>query len=395
MVLSVLFWMGFLMLKNKTKYIFLIIFAFLIAGCAKSLISLETRIDLPSIPMYGFTNERNFYIDIPVSDSLKLKWTSSANGSFSGAFPVRYGEHIFINDLSGRIYAYELQTGKRKGQLNFRSGAIYTSLVINRLQIIFAVTSIRNVESTLYFYDFSKGAIVYEIPIEGKVLTDLLPLEDRIVLFTEEGTVYSFDYYGRELWKVKTETRIRNLPSYSNRNIYFTSTNGELTSLNSLNGETIFKKKICNSFFCGTSIINNKLYTGDDEGILYSINPNDGSIIWKYDTGSRIMMTPVSDNNSLFIGTLIGNILSINIETGKLNWITDTNGTLNVIPLITQNYLILPDLNRQLFFIDKENGKISKTYSFEGRLKTTPVIIDNLLIIGYDDYTLAAYEIIK
>ncbi len=396
MVLPVFLWMGFLIM-NFSKKIFLLLFLIplLIGGCAKSIISLETRIGLPLIQMYGLIPERNYFVESIISDSLQLLWTANANGSFTNAYPVRQGDHIFVNDLSGRIYSFELQTGKRKGQLNYRSGAIYTSPIIHKLQIIYVVTSNSSNSSKLYFYDFSKGSLLHEVEIEGRVLTDMIPLEETFFLISNDGTVYCYDYYAKEVWKVKTGIKTLSTPSFSNSILYFGNINGEIIALSALDGKQIFRREIGDSFFGGSIIADNNLFTGNDDGFLYALNTAEGNINWKYNTKARILMSPAADNENVFVGTLRGSLFSLNIKTGKFNWKVETGGTLNVTPLITQNFILLPDANRKIYFVDKLNGAIIKTLEFNGRIKMTPLLIDNLIIFGFDNYTLAAYEIIN
>jgi hypothetical protein len=117
------------LLKYK---IFSVLVLLLISGCARSVIKYATKLDETPYQMYGKTPSREFYLPENISDSLVLKWESEANGSFPNSSVSIYEDLVFINDLSGRIFCFDIETGKKLVssntavvvfiQLQFRSG---------------------------------------------------------------------------------------------------------------------------------------------------------------------------------------------------------------------------------------------------------------------------------
>ena len=78
MVLSILFWMGFL----KAKIIIGFILIGIIGGCGKSTIKVQVKLDEDPYPMFGMSSSRNFYVPVTVSDSLELRWESDTDAGF-------------------------------------------------------------------------------------------------------------------------------------------------------------------------------------------------------------------------------------------------------------------------------------------------------------------------
>lgn len=379
--------MGFL--KNKNLYN--IIFLLFISGCTASVIKHSTAVDYNGYNMFGKQPSRDFYDPVTVSDSLKLLWESDANGSFNTSSVTYYDSLVFINDLSGRVFSFYIKNGKEVGVLKYK-GAVYTTPIINKFKVIFAVAQIDENKSDLIYYDYDKGKLFHDAEIDGRILTELIKTNDGIIFNTEDGTVQKYDFYGTKKWQYKTNTFIHSSPALSNKNIIFGNDNGELFSVNAEKGDLNYKVKIGKSFFCGPTISEGNIYIGNDNGKLYSLKLKDGSVNWSFDSGARIMMVPAIKKNDIYFGNLDGKFYSLNSKNGIVNWTFDSKGLLSATPLLTNNIIFLPDLNKKLYLIDIRDGRVMKTLEFEGRTKLTPVIYSNIIFIGYDNGILRAYE---
>lgn len=373
----------------------LLILALTICGCFPSLISIDAKKVPSSHSMFGENESRNFYLPVSISDSLKLVWESSINGSFPNSSVTTYGNYVFINDLSGRVYCFNADSGKTEGKLKYNDGSVYTTPVINDGIMVFAVAHSDENISDLYYYDFREGKSLFDKEIDGRILTEIIKTEDGIIFNTEDGRVFKYDFNGYKQWEYETNSRVHSSPALRNNIIVFGNDDGEIIGINSKLGNLIYREKIGKPFFGGATIDENTVYLGNDDGFIYALNLSDGKINWKYETGSRIIMVPAFNKNDLIVGNLKGGLFSIRKETGKLNWKTDTNGLLNSSPLVTANIIIVPDLSKSIHFVDVQSGKILKTMNLEGRGKLSPVIYRDKLYIGYDDGILRAYEFVN
>ncbi len=343
--------------------------------------------------MFGEVPGRKFYTPHSFGDSLKLKWESEINGSFSNSSVTCYDSLIFVNDLSGRVFAFYLTNGKEVGELKYK-GAVYTSPLIYKHNIIFAVSSKDEDQSELIYYDFSNGNVVSDKKIKGRVLTEMLETNDGIIFNTDIGIIFKFGLDGNKVWEYKDKKYIHSSPAFGKNIAAFGNDDGEIVALSAITGKLIYSKKIGPPFLGGTCISGDAVFIGNDKGDIYSIKLEDGKINWSFSTGSKILMTPAVNDDEVIIGNLNGDLFSLNKENGKLNWKTSTDGVLNATPLLSKNLIFLPDFNEKLHLINIQNGNIEKTFKFEGRVKLTPVYYFNLLFIGYDNGILRAYEIL-
>ena len=379
------------LLKNK---IFLLAALLLISGCARSVIKYATRLDDNPYQMYGKNPSHEFYLPASISDSLVLKWESEANGSFPNSSVTVYEDLVFINDLSGRIFCFNIESGKKIGSLKYSGGSIYSTPIPYRSKVIFPVALDKENLTDLIIYDYSLGKEIEAIELPGRVLTQMIAVNDDVLFTSEVGIAYKFSSSGKKVWETHTRVPTRSSPALVDSLFIFGNDKGEIIALNSLSGDSVYVQKIGGHFFSGLTISENVIYTGNDNGSVYALNVDDGAILWQFDTGARIKMEPTFDEQNIYIGNLNGNFFSLNKLNGIENWRTDFRGILNTTPLVAENLIILPDVLFAIHFLDKKSGNILKSIPLDGRSKLSPVIHKNILFIGYDDGVLRAYEFV-
>ncbi len=366
----------------------------MITGCSQSVIKTVSVPDNNPYVMFGRVPERSFYYPVVISDSIKKIWDNSINGTFNATSVTYYDKYIFINDLSGRVYCFDIKTGKRVGQLK-NSGSVYSPPMVDRYNLIFLSALTGESRSDLYYYDMNESKYTTQEKISGRALTEIMNTGDGIIFTTEKGMVYKYNMFGKKIWESDTKAVTYSSPAMGINIIVFGNDDGEVIALNESDGLIKYRIKTGGFFFGGTAVNGSDVYIGNDNGILYCLDLTSGKINWQFSSGSRIIMTPAIDDDNVYFGNLSGDFYSLNKLTGKLNW-TKRLGTLfDITPAVTNNLIILPDQFEKIYFVDKDSGEIKRTYPFKGRLKLTPVIKDNMLFIGYDDGELEAYEFVK
>jgi len=381
--------MGFL--KHK---ILPLIFILLLVGCARSVIKYSTKNDENPYRMFGKIPSREFYIPVTLSDSLSLKWESETYGSFPNSSVSAYDDLIFVNDLAGRIFCFNIESGKKIGSVKYSYGSVYSTPIPYRSKIIFPVALEKDNLTEIIIYDYGQGKELEAIEFPGRVVTQMLALDDDILFTTEVGIAYRINSNGKILWETHTRVPTRSSPALTNDHFIFGNDAGEIISLNSDTGDSVYVKEIGGHFFSGLTISDSVIYAGNDNGFVYAINLIDGDILWQFDTGHRIKMEPALDEQNLFIGNLNGDFYCIDKYSGTQNWKVHFNGILNSTPLVTENIIILPNVFFAIHLLDKKDGSLLNSILLEGRAKLSPVIHRNILFIGFDDGVIRAYDFV-
>lgn len=382
--------MGFL--KHK---ILPLVFILVLAGCARSVIKYSTKNDENPYRMFGKIPSREFYVPLTLSDSLLLKWESEAYGSFSNSSVSLYDDLVFVNDLAGRIFCFDIETGKKIGSVKYSYGCVYSTPIIYRSKIIFPVALDKDNLTEIIIYDYNQGKELDAIELPGRVLTQMLLLDDDILFTSEVGIAYRLNSNGKILWETHTRVPTRSSPALLNNLFIFGNDKGEILALNSDSGDSVYVKNIGGHFFSGLSISDSVVFAGNDNGSVYAMNYFNGEVIWQFDTGYRIKMEPALDDENLFIGNLNGDFFCIDKFSGTEKWKVHFKGILNSTPLVTENLIILPNVLFTIHLLDKKNGNLLNSISLEGRAKLSPVFHKNILFIGFDDGVIRAYEFVN
>lgn len=375
----------------KKIFVPFILLLFGLQGCSISIISIPGNRAAATYPMFGGNPARNFYVPETVSDSLELKWENGGSGGFANTSVTISDSIVFVPDLSGRIYAYNIHNGNELGKIK-NKGAVYGAPVIKNFWIIFAVASLDEDETEVFFYDFTTGKIFRDEIIPGRVQTEIVETSDGFVLATEAGRIQKLGEYGLPEWHVNLDSYIHSSPACKDGIIVIGNDKGEVTGIDQKNGKIIYRKKIGGPFRGGGSISGNSLIIGNSDGYIYSIDFKTGAIRWKFDTGAKIVMTPVAGGNYVYVGNLAGDLFCLDKDTGTKQWVYHSPGLFDVSPLVTNNLIFIPDLARVLHIIDTKSGRPDKIIQLGGRGKLNPVMFNNLLIIGFDRGVLQAYE---
>ncbi len=391
--------MGFLKIKKcetaaATFKIILILGFILLSGCTASRIQFDVKHDKNPYTMYGEVPSRNFYFPVEFSDSLIKKWEADINGNFPNSSVSIYSNLVFVNDLSGRVYCFNIDNGKDVGHLKLGSG-VFTTPIINNFIVIAVSAERKDNESTLQYYDYKLGKLLKKSTVPGRVITELIKVNDGIIFTTDHGTVYKYNFNAFQDWKCETKKITHSSPASKYNLIVFGNDDGEITAVDAEKGKLKYRVKVGKPFFSSPTIIDKTIFIGNDNGNLYCLDLNTGKIIWSFQTGGRIIMTPAYDGKNIIIGNLKGELYSINIKSHQLNWKTNYDGAFNTTPLVSENLILQPGLDKNLLFVNKANGEIVKTMAFDGRVKLTPVYYKNTLFIGYDNGILEAYEFQK
>lgn len=360
-------------------------------GCSISIISIPGNRSGATYPMFGGSAERNFYVPRSVSDSLELKWENGGSGGFANTSVTISDSIVFVPDLSGRIYAYNIHNGKELGKIK-NKGAVYGAPIVKNFWIIFAVASLDDDETEVFFYDFTTGKIFRDEIVPGRVQTEIAETGDGFVLATEAGRIQKLGEYGLPGWHIDLGAFIHSSPACKDNLIVIGNDLGEVTGIDQEDGKIIYRNKIGGPFRGGGSISGDTFFIGSLDGYIYALDLKTGAIRWKYNTGARIVMTPVAGGNFVYVGNLAGDLLCLDKNTGEKKWVYHSPGLFDVSPLVTDNLIFIPDLGRILHIINTRTGTLDKIMQLGGRGKLNPVLFNNLLIIGFDRGVLQAYE---
>lgn len=367
----------------------------LVTGCSSNISIPEAKFGSTSqFPMFGQVPEREFFVPVNIGDTLRLKWEGEINGGFSPTSITAYENYVFVPDLSGRIYAFDLNEGKEIGFIKYK-GSIVPAPIINQFVLTFPLTSYKDNNSVIYNFNFHSGQETAKFEIDGKVESEPVRTKDGVIFLTEQGKAIMYDNANQKSWEFDSKGFIHCSAALSGDRLIFGNDKGNIYAVNAKTGSLIYEKKTGGGFEGGFAVSGDTVFTADNAGVVYCFRLSSGDIIWKYPTGYRINVFPVFDAKNVYIGNLRGEVYKLSKMSGKLIWKMSTDGVINTTPLLFKDYLVQPDLNKKVYLIDVNNGQIKKTMTFDGRARLSPVYYDGTLFLGVDNGKVLAYESAK
>lgn len=371
------------------KYSFIIFFA--LAGCSVSIIKFEHRQESNLLQSFAQNSEKKFFVDDTLSLPLKVKWNLETHGSFAFSSFLAYNGNVLASDLSGRVYAFDLATGKRSGMLKMK-GAISVTPIINRIYLIFPITLIPEAKTSILFYDFVNGKEIQEVEFDGIVTTEIVRNEKYFVVATEEGEVRKINYMGEILFSADLESYIHSSGAMDDRFYFIGNDKGEILKIDLSNGKILFRKKISDKPVRNITLNNGVAFIGGEDGFIYLFNYEKEAIEKKKYFGEKIFMHPAVDENMVYCGSSGGEFSAYSLAEDKFIWAHKFDNSFAASPLIVGDKIILPSLNKKIYFLDKLNGEIIDSLQFENRVKSTPIFYKDFLITGSDNGIISVYE---
>lgn len=371
------------------KYPLIALFA--LAGCSVSIIKLEHPIENNLILSYAQNSEKKFFVDDTLSFPLKLKWSLETHGNFAFSSFLAYNGNVLASDLSGRVYAFDLATGKRSGMLKMK-GTISVTPIINRIYLVFPVTLIPEARTSILFYDFVNGKEIQEVEFDGIVTTEIVRNEKFFLVATEEGKVCKINYMGEILFKLDLESYTHSSGAMDDKFYFIGNDKGEIFKVDLSNGKILFRKKISDKPLRNISLSNGVAFIGGEDGFVYLFNSERETIEKKKYFGEKIFMHPVVNDNIVYCGSAGGEFSAYSLVEEKFIWAHKFDNSFAASPLIVGDKIVLPSLNKKIYFLDKLNGEILDSLQFENRVKSTPIFYKDFLITGSDNGIISVYE---
>lgn len=371
------------------KYLLLIIILF--SGCGKVFILSDIRMDTPTVPQFGSSNQRNFVSDLSVSSIPSKSTKLTVNGGFNYNSPIFIGNYLIVNDLSGRIYCFDIYSGKSIGYIKYK-GTIHSAPVIYKYFLIYAAVELNDNQSEILFYDMYKGKIEFECQVEGKAINELLLFDDGVLVITAEGLIYKISFDGKIIKSISVSEKIYSIPSADKKFVYFGTQAGNIYSLNINSFDYKIIVKI-NEPIIGTVNNNELVIAASNNGNITAVQKENMKIIWQNKFKIKLSSLPVIENDKLHLIFSDGNYFNLNLSNGEVNSRKTFYGYFFTTPLLLKNSFILINHNKELLLIDKNDLEILQSINFDGRMKLIPSIYMNKLFIGYENGIIEMYDI--
>lgn len=176
-------------------------------------------------------------------------------------------------------------------------------------------------------------------------------------------------------------------------NIVSVGDNGQVSSVNKIDGKTVWKKRLEANLSALPFANNFEVFLGTDENRVLKLSVVDGHITEEWNTPAPpTVIIENTGKNKLIVGDRKGNLISLNKKLDKktqmIEWKVRNGAEISSVTLTSQGILI-SSFDNFIYLISENSGRLLWKKRFSGRIIAAPVVLDNYFIVSATDESIA------
>jgi outer membrane protein assembly factor BamB len=246
-----------------------------------------------------------------------------------------------------------------------------------------------SVATAIYSTPVVDEGIVYVGTYSGQVLALNMLARSQNLTFPQQR-------YGEWEWNcpidnAKSNAIVADL-LLSGNNIYVSSSNGRVYSLDKEFGDLNWESKVLDDvhrkLWTSPAIQDNELYVSTYDGHIYALSVEDEGKVssnWSFEAETGFASSPKIYEDAIFIGSFDRYLYAINISTDVPMWKfpgeEPAGNWFWASPVIDEGIAYAGCLDGTVYAIEAKTGEELWEFATEGPIVTSPVLMDNLLIV--------------
>lgn len=341
--------------------------------------------------------------------------------------PLEYHEgHLFFGSDDSTFYAFDKD--RRDVRWRFETGGIIRSgASVAEGLVLFASD-----DGFLYALEEGSGAEVWRFDLGSGPSQRRLPAPDPpfdydyahstpvvhggvAYVGSATGELYAVDTArGEEVWRFRTDGKIRSTPVVDAGTVYFGSWDGYVYAVDATDGSLLWRFDTGGIVQGAPAIGAGKVFAGSRSATVFAIDARSGEPVWQYvhADGSWVESSPVYGEGTVYVGSSDGiSLFALDSESGGKIWRFETGGwswgtprltnlsvyigSLSAVPYYFEGITLRPGF----FAVDRETG--TERWSFNpgsvegyvtGGVFSCPVVVDGVVYVAGLDGRLYAFR---
>jgi outer membrane protein assembly factor BamB len=336
------------------------------------------------------------YTPVDFPQKVSIKWIYDAEGIFKSA-PVVCDNKIVVGSTSGELLCIDLQ-GKLLWKFTTKN-AIEAPALIDNGMVYFG-----NLSGTLYALDLETGKLKWEYKTENQIMGSptLFKAGSKTIL-----AVGSYDYYlhgvdastGVGLWKYESDNFLNSAPAIYKGKAVFGGCDGFLHLVNMTNGLSAGKVEVATYVASSPAIVGNMAYIGDYDAGFSCINLDEKKVEWRFQNTENnlpFIASPSVVGDKILIGSRDKFFYCLDRKTGKILWKKNTGNRVDASAVANNKQVLLINMRGDLMLLNQNDGSTVWTYDLGTAAINAPAVINNAIVVAGSDgnvYFLASSDI--
>ncbi len=142
------------------------------------------------------------------------------------------------------------------------------------------------------------------------------------------------------------------VPGFSSQKLFFSDSNGTVSSMNSIDGNILWTKKL-DFLASGTSAGFGIVVVSDTKGNVIALTQDQGTILWKSNVKGEVLSKAAIDAKLVIVKTSSGELIALNKDTGLIEWSYRSK-----LPLLTVRGSSSPVIVDDKIYTSFDNGRL-------------------------------------
>lgn len=317
--------------------------------------------------------------------------------------PAISERYVHVADLSGRLQAFERETGKRvwREETGLRPGGIASG---------YGLLVVGSRDGELVAFSAEDGSEKWRADLSGEVLAAPAMDGSRIVVRTVDGRVTSFDLAsGEEQWSYEEVVPVLTLrgtsaPVIQGNQVYVAFASGKVAALDAETGLPLWERRIAEPSgrselermvdVDGNLVVESgAVFAASFQGQLVVLEQGSGRPFWEKPMSTWQRMSSAA--GTLFLTDEDGTVWSIDQRTGAALWKNQSfRGRQLTGAALQSGLVVFGDAEGYLHWLDAIDGsQVARRLFDPDGFAATPRTYDDTLYVLSRDGELAAYDV--
>lgn len=320
----------------------------------------------------------------------KLLWELDLGGIGFDGSPVVADGAAFLADLSGRVFAIDLATGKERWRIETKNGFIASGAVANG-RVYFGDDG-----GVVHVYDTKDGKANWEYATGSEIDASATFFGLNVLVTSQDGFLYCLSQKAGELkWKYETGDQLRCSATLAGSRTFLGGCDGKLHVVDCVTGQAAREPVPLDGPTGSTpSILGDSVFVPTHSGSLFAFDANSGEQRWQFSNSS--LSQEFENNVAVANGLIVASsknrrVFALDQTTGKVQWEVTLRKRCDASPIIAADKVVLAASDGRILFLDLKTGVESWRFEVKGAFLASPAVADGKLIVASDKGTVYCF----
>lgn len=310
-------------------------------------------------------------------DKLDIRWQFTTKNAIEGT-PVISDGVVYIGSADKHFYAVDMKTGQQKWK--------------KQLSIITSSPGIKgdrvytgDVDGKFYCLDRKNGDIIWTFETEGQITAGPNFFEDRILIPSQDSTLYCLDKDGKKIWDFRIEGPIYGGVAIADGKTFLAGCDSMLHVIDIKTGKELgagldLKGQTGSS----AAVLGDRLYVGTMSNQVIAVNLTKFKIEWEFEAPKRKQAfygSAAVTDDLVVVGSRDEKVWAIDRKTGKRRWDFITDHKVDGSAVIVGDRVFVGSFDKNFYILNLKGEKLAN-FELDGAIIGSPAVGGGCVVIG-------------